>query len=215
MSEGINKGLLLENFVEMNEVDSVRIAREMVNESGGAVEVLNTCKEAMELVGAKFEGGEYYLSELICAADIFNQIMEFSLPQLQKESSRKVGTMVLGTVASDVHNIGKDIFKVMVEASGIEVLDIGVDLPAEKFVEAVKQHKPDLVGLSCLITSGVDAMKNTVDALQEAGLRDDIKIIIGGGRVSESVMNYTGADAWADDAARGVRVSNELIGVKE
>jgi len=187
----------------------------MVNKPGGAVIVLETCKKAMNLVGDRFESGEYFLSELICAGDIFNQIMEFSIPLLQKDIPRKHGTMVLGTVASDVHNIGKDLFKVMAEASGIEVIDIGVDVSSEKYIEAIKQYEPDLLGLSCLITSGVDAMKHTINALREAGLKDEIKIIIGGGRVNDSVMKYTGADAWADDAARGVKLCNELLALKE
>jgi methanogenic corrinoid protein MtbC1 len=206
---------LLKYFIEMNEKKAVNTAREMMTNPGEVVKVLDTCKEAMDLVGAKFENEEFFLSELICAGDIFNQIMEIVLPQLKKDSVRKVGTMVLGTVSSDVHTIGKDIFKVMAEASGIRVFDLGVDLPAEIFVEAVKKHNPDLLGMSCLITSGVEAMKVTVDALKAAGSRDNIKIIIGGGRTSESVMNYIGADAWADDAARGVRLCNELLSAKE
>lgn len=204
---------LLNAFVDLREEDTLIKAREMVKKVG-AVKVLDICKKAMEMVGEKFEDGEYFLSELIWAGDIFKQIMEFALPELQQRNDKKAGIMVLGTVQGDVHDIGKNIFKVMVEASGIEVFDIGIDLPPEKFVEAVEKYKPDLVAMSCLIASSLNAMKHTVDALKEAGLRDNVKIIIGGGRVSEPVMKYTGADAWADDAARGVRLSNELIGKK-
>ncbi|MGI6659531.1 MAG: cobalamin B12-binding domain-containing protein [Dethiobacteraceae bacterium] len=203
---------LLRSFVDMDEQEAVRIARELVETEGGAVAVLDTCKEAMEEVGRLFEAGEYFLSELIAAGDMFNQIMEFTLPKLQGEEVASLGTMVLGTVQGDVHNIGKDIFKVMAEASGINVIDIGIDVPHEKFVEAIKEHKPELVGMCCLITLGVDSMKRTIEVIKEAGLRDDIKIIIGGGRVSQAVMEHVGADAWADDAARGVRLSKELLG---
>lgn len=121
--------------------------------------------------------------------------------------------MVLGTVKEDIHNIGKDIFKAFVEAAGFEVVDIGVDVPEEKFVEAVKEHKPDIVGLSCLITAGMTSMKKTVESLKASGLTD-MKIIIGGGRVDEEVMKFVGADAWADDAAKGVRLCKELVGIK-
>ncbi|HZK25328.1 MAG TPA: cobalamin-dependent protein [Oscillospiraceae bacterium] len=203
---------LLKSFVDIDEVEAVRIARELVEGDGGAVKVLETCKEAMEEIGRLFEAGEYFLSELIAAGDIFNQIMEFTLPRLQQGDVSSIGTMVLGTVQGDVHNIGKDIFKVMAEASGINVIDIGIDVPHEKFVEAIKEHQPDIVGMCCLITLGVDSMKQTVEVIKEAGLRDGIKIIIGGGRVSEAVMEHVGADAWADDAARGVRLSKELLG---
>ncbi|HZK25730.1 MAG TPA: cobalamin-dependent protein [Oscillospiraceae bacterium] len=203
---------LLKSFVDMEEVEAVRIAKELVETDGGPVAVLETCKEAMEEVGRLFEAGEYFLSELIAAGDIFNQIMAFTLPKLQQGDVSSIGTMVLGTVQGDVHNIGKDIFKVMAEASGIKVIDIGIDVPHEQFVEAIKEHQPDIVGMCCLITLGVDSMKQTVEVIKEAGLRDGIKIIIGGGRVSEAVMEHVGADAWADDAARGVRLSKELLG---
>ncbi|HZK25736.1 MAG TPA: cobalamin-dependent protein [Oscillospiraceae bacterium] len=203
---------LLKSFVDMEELEAVRIAKELVETDGGPVAVLETCKAAMEEVGRLFEAGEYFLSELIAAGDIFNQIMTFTLPKLQQGDVSSIGTMVLGTVQGDVHNIGKDIFKVMAEASGIKVIDIGIDVPHEKFVEAIKEHQPDIVGMCCLITLGVDSMKQTVEVIKEAGLRDGIKIIIGGGRVSEAVMEHVGADAWADDAARGVRLSKELLG---
>ncbi|HZK25738.1 MAG TPA: cobalamin-dependent protein [Oscillospiraceae bacterium] len=203
---------LLKSFVDMDEREAVRIAKELVETDGGPVAVLETCKEAMEEVGRLFEAGEYFLSELIAAGDIFNQIMAFTLPKLQQGDVSSIGTMVLGTVQGDVHNIGKDIFKVMAEASGVHVIDIGIDVPHEKFVEAIKEHQPDVVGMCCLITLGVDSMKQTVEVIKEAGLRDGIKIIIGGGRVSEAVMEHVGADAWADDAARGVRLTKELLG---
>lgn len=203
---------LLKSFVDMAEQEAVRIAKELVETENGAAVVLAVCQEAMEEVGRLFESGEYFLSELIAAGDIFNQIMEFTLPKLQQGDLSNIGTMVLGTVQGDVHNIGKDIYKVMAEAAGIKVIDIGIDVPHEKFVEAIKEHQPDLVGMCCLITLGVDSMKQTVEVIKEAGLRDDIKMIIGGGRVSEAVMQHVGADAWADDAARGVRLSKELLG---
>lgn len=202
---------LLKSFVDMDELEAVRIANQLVETENGAAVVLAVCQEAMEEVGRLFEAGEYFLSELIAAGDIFNQIMGFTLPKLQQGDLSTIGTMVLGTVQGDVHNIGKDIYKVMAEAAGIKVIDIGIDVPHEKFVDAIKEHQPDLVGMCCLITLGVDSMKTTIETIKEAGLRDDIKIIIGGGRVSEAVREHVGADAWADDAARGVRLSKELV----
>ncbi|TYP56636.1 cobalamin B12-binding domain-containing protein, partial [Thermosediminibacter litoriperuensis] len=157
---------------------------------------------------------EYFLSELILGGEIFKGIMEFTLPKIKQQDVQKVGKIVLGTVKEDVHNIGKDIFKVFAEASGFEVVDIGIDVPEEKFVEAVKEHNPDIVGMSCLITAGVSSMKKTVDSLKEAGVRDNIKIIIGGGRVDEGVKEFAGADAWADDAAKGVRLCKQLMGIE-
>ncbi|WP_281744025.1 cobalamin B12-binding domain-containing protein, partial [Tepidanaerobacter syntrophicus] len=160
-----------------------------------------------------FEKGEYFLSELLLGGEIFKGIMELALPMIKEGEGKKIGKMVLGTVKEDIHNIGKDIFKAFAEAAGFEVIDIGVDVPVEKFVDAVKENKPDLVGMSCLITAGISSMKKTIEAIKQAGLTEP-KIIIGGGRVDEEVKEFTGADAWADDAAKGVRLCKELMGVE-
>jgi methylmalonyl-CoA mutase cobalamin-binding domain/chain len=205
---------VLKSIVEMEEEEAVNKAKEYLEGGGDAQKLLEVCRDAMGKIGERFEKGEYFLSELILGGEIFKEIMEFTLPKIKGGSEKKLGKIVLGTVKEDVHNIGKDIFKVFAEASGFEVIDIGIDTPEEKFVEAVKEHKPDIVGMSCLITAGVTSMKKTVDKLKEAGLRDSIKIIIGGGRVDESVKEFTGADAWADDAAKGVRLCKQLIGVE-
>lgn len=205
---------ILKSIVEMEEEEAVNKAKEYIEGGGDAKKLLEVCRDAMGKIGEKFEKGEYFLSELILGGEIFKEIMEFTLPKIKDGSEKKLGKIVLGTVKEDVHNIGKDIFKVFAEASGFEVIDIGIDTPEEKFVEAVKEHKPDIIGMSCLITAGVTSMKKTVDKLNEAGLRDGVKIIIGGGRVDESVKEYAGADAWADDAAKGVRLCKQLLGME-
>lgn len=202
---------LYKSIVEMNEQDALRITRDMLEGGEDPAKILELCKDAITAVGDKFEKGEYFLSELIYSGEIFEKIMELTLPRLKKEDVKRTGTMVLGTVKDDVHDIGKNIFKVLAEASGFEVIDLGVDVPYERFVEAVRTHKPDIVGMSSLITASVGSMKKTIDMLKEAGLRDRTKVIIGGGRADESVMQYTGADAWADDAAKGVRICKQLI----
>lgn len=112
----------------------------------------------------------------------------------------------------DIHDIGKNIVIALLEAEGFEVIDIGVDQPPEAFIEAIKKHKPDIVSLSGLLTEAIESMKNTIDAIKEAGLRDKVKIIVGGGRTNEEVKEYTEADEWADDAATGVRKMKKLIG---
>ncbi len=204
---------LFNKIVDMDEEGSIKLAKEYLDGGGDAQKLLNVCRDAMGVIGDKFEKGEYFLSELLLGGEIFSSIMEFTLPLLKEGDIAKLGKIVLGTVKDDIHNIGKDIFKAFVEAAGFEVVDIGVDVPEEKFVEAVKEHKPDIVGMSCLITAGISSMKNTVEALKEAGLKD-FKIIIGGGRVDEEIKELAGADAWADDAARGVRLCKELLGVE-
>jgi methylmalonyl-CoA mutase cobalamin-binding domain/chain len=203
---------LFQKIVDMDEEGALKLAKDFLDKGGNPQELLEVCRKAMDEIGKKFESGEYFLSELLLGGEVFTSIMNFTLPLLKGEEAKKLGKMVLGTVKDDVHNIGKDIFKAFVEAAGFEVVDLGVDVPPEKFVEAVKENKPDIVGMSCLITAGISSMKKTAEALKEAGLTE-VKIIIGGGRVDENVKELVGADAWADDAAKGVRLCKELLGV--
>lgn len=203
---------LFNQIVEMDEEGSLETAKKFLESGGDAKEVLDACRSAMDVIGEKFEKGEYFLSELLLGGEMFGNIMEIALPMLKDGDAQKLGKIVLGTVKGDIHNIGKDIFKAFVEAAGFEVIDIGVDVPEEKFVEAVKEHNPDIVGMSCLITAAIGPMKTTSEALKAAG--SDAKILIGGGRVDEEVRVFSGADAWADDAARGVRLCKELLGME-
>jgi len=138
--------------------------------------------------------------------------METVLPKVKREI-KPIGTIVLGTVQGDIHNIGKNIFKAFSQAAGFEVIDLGVDVPPERFVDAVREHKPNIVGMSGLLTLAIESMKRTVEALKSAGLRDRVKVIIGGGRVDENAKRYVEADEWADQATIGVRKCKELIGV--
>lgn len=201
-------------IVEMEEEKAIETAKKYLDDGGDARELLDVCRDAMAEIGSRFEKGEYFLSELLLGGEIFSSIMEFALPKLKEGDTEKLGKIVLGTVKDDIHDIGKDIFKAFVEAAGFEVIDIGVDVPEEKFVEAVREHKPDIVGMSCLITTGITSMKKTIDMLKAADDLGDYKILIGGGRVDEEVMQFSGADAWADDAAKGVRLAKELVGLE-
>jgi len=200
-------------IVDMEEEEAIKKAKEFLDGGGDAKELLDVCRDAMAVIGDKFEQGEYFLSELLLGGEIFSGIMAFALPALKDSDTQKLGKIVLGTVKDDIHDIGKDIFKAFVEAAGFEVIDIGVDVPEEKFVEAVKEHEPDIVGMSCLITTGITSMKKTVELLKASDLKE-FKIVIGGGRVDEEVKQFSGADAWADDAAKGVRLCKELMGLE-
>lgn len=203
---------IFNSIVGMEEENALKFAKEYLDDGGDPQKLLDVCREAMDEVGEKFEKGEYFLSELLLSGEIFKGIMDLTLPLLKESEVETIGKIVLGTVQDDIHDIGKNIFKAFAEAAGFEVIDIGVDVPEEKFVEAVKEHNPDIVGMSCLITAGINPMKRTVEALKEAGLTG-AKIIIGGGRVDEEIKEFSGADAWADDAARGVRLCKELLGL--
>ncbi|MEM1565629.1 MAG: cobalamin-dependent protein [Candidatus Bathyarchaeia archaeon] len=201
-------------FAELDEDRTVNLIKEAL-EKHTVNEIFDACRHATDIIGEKYEKGEYFLSELVFAGHIFNRILELLLPKLEKEKTSTLGTIVLGTVEGDVHDIGKNIFKAFAEAANFRVIDLGVDVPPQKFVEAVKEHKPEILGLSGLLTLAIDAMKRTIEALKAEGLRDKVKVIIGGGRVDENAKKYTGADAWADSATKGVKLCKELIGLKE
>jgi len=165
-------------------------------------------------VGERFERGEYFLPELIAAADVFNGVMgELLLPLL--EASRQpsgMGRVVIGTVRGDIHDIGKNLVAVMLRVNGFEVVDLGVDVPPEKFVEAVKAYRPDILGMSALLTTTMLEMRNVIDALRAAGLRDKVKVIIGGAPVTEEFAREIGADAYARDAVEAVEKCKRLLG---
>ncbi|MEM2026748.1 MAG: cobalamin-dependent protein [Candidatus Bathyarchaeia archaeon] len=188
------------------------IVEGLLREGKDPSEILEACRKAAAAIGERFERDEYFLSELVFASEIFSGVMRVVLPVLKREV-KPVGTIILGTVQGDIHDIGKNIFKAFAEAAGFRVIDLGVDVPPERFVEAVRDHNPDIVGMSGLLTISYESMKKTVDALKEAGLRDRVKIIVGGGRVDGHVKRYSGADEWADNAVLGVRKCREMLGL--
>lgn len=171
-----------------------------------AYSVVGACQQGMAVVGDLFEKNEYFVGDLIFAGELLTRAINILKPVIGGDNSKKVGTIVVGTVEGDLHDIGKNIFASMVEAAGFEVYDLGIDQPASAFVEKVKAVKPQIVGMSGVLTLALDSMKATVDALKEAGLRDEIKIIIGGNPVTEEACKQIGADAYTTNAAEGVKI---------
>ena len=166
-------------------------------------------------VGELFNAGEYFLPQLMMAGEILKQISEIVKPLITDTTEKKKhGKVLMGTVKGDIHDIGKDIVTFMLDVNGFDVMDIGIDVPPEKFVEAIKEFQPSVVGMSGLLTLAYDSMKETVDAIAEAGLRDNVKIMIGGGQMSQKVCEYACADAYGKDALEGVRLAKEWIGVE-
>lgn len=180
---------------------------------GGAepLELVETLREAMSVIGERFEKKEYYLSELIMAAEIFNRAMALITPGLKAESGDKKGCIVVGTVQGDIHYIGKNIVASLLRCEGYDVHDLGEDVKPERFVEKVRETGARFLGLSALLTVAFGAMKETVDRLTEAGLRERVKILIGGAPVNEAVVDYCGADAYGKDAAEAVRLVNTYL----
>lgn len=171
-----------------------------------AQKVVNACQQGMALVGDLFDKGEYFVGDLIFAGELLSSAIDVLKPVIGTGSTTKVGSIVLGTVQGDLHDIGKNIFKSMSEAAGFEVYDLGIDIAPSAFIEKVKEVKPKIIGMSGVLTLALEAMKVTVDELKSAGLRDSVKIIIGGNPVTKEACEQIGADAFTTNAAEGVKI---------
>ena len=166
---------------------------------------------AMREVGARFEAGEYYVPEMLIAARAMQSGMSLLKPHLQKSDRKSSGRVLMGTVKGDLHDIGKNLVSLMLEGAGYEIVDLGVDVPAEEFVKKAIELKPDVVGMSALLTTTMPSMKTTLDALTAAGLRNHVKVIVGGAPVTEAYAQQIEADGFSPDASRAVNLVNELL----
>ena len=203
---------LIEAIIDLREEDALKIANQMLQSGGNPLEVLGACREAMEVIGKRFEVGDFFIPELILAGEIFSQIAAAAKPHLQKDlSQKKLGKVIIGTVEGDIHDIGKDIVVFMLDANGFEVMDLGVNVSPAGFVQAAKETGAEVVGLSGFLTLAFDPMKATVAALKGAGL--NVKVMIGGGPVDDNIREYTGADAHGKDAMAAVRLARQWYGV--
>jgi methanogenic corrinoid protein MtbC1 len=182
------------------------------NPSGDdARKVVEACQQGMEIVGANFEKGEYFVGDLIFAGELLTSSIEKLKPLLGNGETGSRGVIVLGTVEGDIHDIGKNIFKGMAEAAGFKVVDIGIDQGPPAFVKAVQENKSGIVGLSGVLTLSIDSMKRTVEALKDAGLRETVKIMIGGNAVNPEACTFVGADSWSKNAAEAVKICGSWI----
>lgn len=201
---------LVQWLADMNEDEALGLARRMLLEEGrDPMVVLALCREAMDIVGKRFEEGEYFLPELVLAGEMLETIGAIAKPLIKLgpgEAPAKLGKVLIGTVHGDLHDIGKNIVSFMLDINGFEVRDIGIDVPVERFLEEIRSYGPDVVGLSGFLTLAFDSMKETVEAIGAAGLREGIKIMIGGGQIDETVRGYTGADAFGTNAVEAVNL---------
>jgi methanogenic corrinoid protein MtbC1 len=203
---------IIKAIVELDEQVALELAEQMIESGIAPMEILEQCRKGMSQVGEKFENGDFFLSEMIMAAEIFNQVMDNIRPQLVKKNQKPKGKIVFGTVEGDVHDIGKNIVIALLEVEGFEVIDLGVDVPPSMFVDAIKKHEPEIVCMSSLLTVALESTKKTIEAITEAGLRDKLKIAVGGGRIDDYAAEYIQPDAYSDNAAQGVRLILELLG---
>jgi methanogenic corrinoid protein MtbC1 len=201
-------------LADLKEEEALRLVEKRLNAGEDPFKILEDVRRAMEIVGDRFAKNEYFISDLLFAGEILRAITEKIKPKLAgKVETKRLGKVVIGTVAGDIHDIGKNMVVFLLEANGFEVYDLGVDVPPEKFVEKIKETGATIVGLSGFLTLAFDAMKQTVEAVKKAGLRDKVKIMIGGGQITEEVRKYTGADACGKDAIEAVALAKKWVGV--
>jgi methanogenic corrinoid protein MtbC1 len=202
-------------LVELDEDRTLELTREVLAEGNTtSLAILQTCQQAMRVVGERYERGEYYLAALILAGEIFSEISELVQPeQVPDVQGEPVGVIVLGTVAGDIHDIGKNMFGQALRAFGFTVVDLGVDVPKERFLEEVIRSRPDVVCLSGLISIAFESMKNTADLLRAHGTELGYvpPVILGGGTIDNEVCRYAGADSWSTDAMEGVSICERLV----
>ena len=197
---------------ELKEGEALEIVRKRLDAGEDPLLILDDARRAMGIVGKRFEEGTYFIPDLIYSGEILQGISEMVKPRMTKEAAgRKAGKVVLGTVKGDIHDIGKNIVAFMLDLNGFEVYDIGIDVPPEKFVEKIQETNAPVVALSGFLTLAFDAMKATVEAIEKAGLRDKVKIIIGGGNMNEDIRKYAGADAYGVDAVAAVTFAEKVV----
>jgi 5-methyltetrahydrofolate--homocysteine methyltransferase len=208
------KEQLVEAIGNVNEEEALRLAQEMLDAGEDPREALDACREGMAIVGKRYEEKHDCLPHLILAQDLLKQISDLVRPQLKSEETAGAarGKVVVGTVEGDIHDIGKDIVAFMLDVNGFEVYDLGVNVPAKVFVDKIAEVQPEVVGMSGFLTLAFDRMKATVAAIEAAGLRDGVKIMIGGAPMDESIARYVGADAFGEDAWAAVQLAKSWTG---
>jgi len=206
-------GELVKLLSDLKEPESLAFVEKALAEGADPMDLLGQAREAMNIVGQRFASSEYFIPDLVYSGVILKSIVEMLEPHITKgQEAKRLGKVVIGTVAGDIHDIGKDLVVFMLDVNGFEVLDLGIDVPIEKFVDTIKETGTIVVGLSGFLTLSFQSMKDTVEGIKEAGLRDTVKIMIGGGQIDEQVRGFTGADAYGKDAMAAVQLAKGWIG---
>jgi methanogenic corrinoid protein MtbC1 len=205
-----NLGKLLS---DLKEPEALQFVEKALAQGVDPAALLEEARQGMGIVGQRFASEEYFIPDLIFSGEILKGIVKMLEPHLKKgKEQKRLGKVIIGTVAGDIHDIGKDLVVFMLDVSGFEVLNLGIDVPAQKFVDAIKESGSKIIGLSGFLTLAFESMKDTVEAIKKAGLRNDVKIMIGGGQIDEQVRGYTGADAYGRDAMAAVQLAKGWIG---
>lgn len=205
-------GDLVSALADLKETEALEIAKNRLGAGDDPLNILKDARRALETVGKRFASGEYFIPDLVYSGEILKEITDMVKPKLVKAAEiKRLGKVIIGTVAGDIHDIGKDIVVFMLDVNGFEVYDLGVDVPAQKFVDKIKETNASIVGLSGFLTLAFDSMKETIEAIRAADLRDKVKIMIGGGQIDDEVRKHTQADAYGKDAMAGVSLAKEWV----
>ena len=206
-------GNLVNALADLKEDEALKIVKDRLGAGEEPLKILDDAKKGMEIVGKRFADSQYFIPDLVYSGEILTEITELVKPKLAKAvETKRLGKVVFGTVAGDIHDIGKNIVVFMLDVNGFEVIDLGVDVPVQKFVDKIKETGAPVVGLSGFLALAFDSMKDTVEAIKKAGLRDKVKIMIGGGQITDEIKKYTGADAYGKDAMTGVTLAKKWVG---
>ena len=206
-------GKLVKLLSDLKEPEALAFVEKALADGLDPMDLMGQAKEGMNIVGQRFANEEYFIPDLVFSGEILKGIVKILEPHLKKgEEAERLGKVIIGTVAGDIHDIGKDLVVFMLDVSGFEVIDLGIDVPVQKFVDAVKESGSTVIGLSGFLTLAFQSMKDTVEAIKAAGLRDKVKIMIGGGQIDDQVKNFTGADAYGKDAMAAVQLAKGWIG---
>ena len=204
---------LTQAIVDLREDDALAMVDRLLAEGADPVGVLADCKTAMDVIGEKFANGEAFIPELIMAGEIMTGVSARLKPHLTAAApEEKLGVVVIGTVQGDIHDIGKDIVATMLDIAGFEVVNLGVDVKIDAFIATAEEKHARIIAMSCLLTSAIDAMKATVAAAGAAGIRGEVKLMVGGAPITEQVVAYTGADGFGKDAVAAVELAKQWIG---
>lgn len=209
--------LFINSLLELEEQNVLSLARERLQTGKNPFEIVEDAQQAMRLVGERYEQGNYYISSMMMAGEIFREVMEIIEPSLiKKKAGNEIGHILLGTVQGDIHDIGKNIFGILLRSHGFTVTDLGVDVPPGSFIEAVLRTKPDVIAFSGLLTISYDSMKETIQQIKNLSEPEIARtpIIIGGGMVNEMVCGFVGADYWAIDAMVGVQLCKQILALQ-
>ena len=204
---------LIQAVVDLREDDALAIVDRLLAEGADPVGILSDCKRAMDTIGERFACGEAFIPELIMAGEIMTGVSAKLKPHLASvPAGEKLGVVVIGTIEGDIHDIGKDIVATMLDLAGFDVVNLGVDVKVAAFLETAREKKAQIIAMSCLLTSAIDAMKRLVTEAGAAGMRGDVKLMIGGAPITEQIVAYTGADGFGKDAVAAVDLARQWTG---